>query len=64
MDINERIHECQEAIDLLVDKKILDVEFKPYNNNCWRLYIITNKGKLILTSCKDWDCPAIEKRDF
>ncbi len=64
MDIEERIHECQEAVDLLVDKKILDIKFKPYNHRCWKLFIITDQGNLVLTFCKDWDCPAIEKKDF
>jgi len=64
MNINERIQECQEAVKLLLDKKIENIKFKPYENNCWRLYIVTDKGKLVLTFCKDWDCPVIEKRDF
>jgi hypothetical protein len=60
MTIDERIQECQEAIQMLEDKKILEVKFKPYNRSCWRLYLTTDKGKLVMTFCKDWDCPVME----
>lgn len=63
MTINERIQECQEAIEKLVDKRIQSVKFKPYNHDCWRLYINTDKGKLVMTFCKDWECPVIEHRE-
>jgi hypothetical protein len=62
MAIEERIQECQDAIEKLEGKKILDVKFKPYNHDCWRLYLNTDKGKLVMTFCKDWECPVIEYR--
>jgi hypothetical protein len=62
MTIEERIRECQQAIEKLENKRILDVKFKPYNRNCWRLYLTTDKGKLVMTFCKDWECPVIEYR--
>jgi hypothetical protein len=62
MAIEERIRECQQAIEKLENKRVLDVKFKPYNRNCWRLYLTTDKGKLVMTFCKDWECPVIEYR--
>lgn len=56
----ERIHECEEAVEKLKNKNIRDVKFKQYNRDCWRLYLTTDKGKLILTFCKDWECPVID----
>jgi hypothetical protein len=63
MGIEEHAAECQEALEKLVDKKVLDIKFKPYNHNCWRLYINTDKGKLVMTFCEDWTCPVVEYRD-
>lgn len=62
MTIDEQIEECQDALEKLTGKKILEIKFKPYNHNCWRLYITTDKGKLVMTFCKDWKCPIIEHR--
>jgi len=53
---------CQEALEKLLGKKILDVKFKTYNNDCWRLHIDTDKGEMVMTFCKDWSCPAVEYR--
>lgn len=63
MKLNERLEECEEALKKLVDKKILDVKFKSYNENCWRMYIFTDKGKLVMTFCADWKCPVVEHRE-
>ena len=63
MALEERIQECQEAIQRLENKKILDVKFKTSNRDCWRLYLTTDKGMLVMTFCKDWECPAIEYRN-
>ena len=62
MSINEQIEECQEALEKLRGKKILKIKFKPYNHDCWRLYITTDKGKLVMTFCRNWKCPVIEHR--
>ncbi|MGZ7043141.1 MAG: hypothetical protein ACXVHM_00940 [Methanobacterium sp.] len=59
----ERITECEEAVMKLENKKIIDVKFKPSNRDCWRLHLTTDKGKLVMTFCKDWECPVIEYRD-
>jgi hypothetical protein len=59
---NERIKECEEAIIKLENKKILNVKFKAKDRDCWRLYLTTNKGKMVMTFCKDWECPVIEYR--
>jgi len=45
MKFEERTHECNEALNKLVGKKILEIEFKPYDNDCWRLYITSDKGR-------------------
>lgn len=63
MGIEEHAEECQEALQKLANKKVLDIKFKPYNNDCWRLYINTDKGKLVMTFCNDWTCPVVEYRD-
>lgn len=62
MNIDEKIKECQETLEKLVNKKITGVKFKPYNNDCWRLYLDTNKGKIVMTVCSHWDCPVMEYR--
>ncbi len=62
MKFEERTQECNDALNKLVGKKILEIEFKPYDNNCWRLYITTDKGKMVMTFCRDWTCPEIEHR--
>jgi len=53
MTIEESIQECHEAIEKLECKKIIDVRFKPCNHDCWRLYLTTDKGKIVMTFCKD-----------
>jgi hypothetical protein len=63
MEIGEYAAECQEALKKLIDKKVLDIKFKQYDNNCWRLYINTDKGKMIMSFCEDWKCPVVEYRD-
>jgi len=54
--------ECQEALEKLIDKKIVDVNFKTYDDDCWRLHIDTDKGEMVMTFCKDWVCPVVEYR--
>ncbi len=53
---------CQEALEKLLDKKIVNVKFKSHNSDCWRLHIDTDKGKMVMTFCKDWTCPVVEYR--
>nr|WP_243687541.1 hypothetical protein [Methanobacterium formicicum] len=38
----------------------MDCSFRAYNNNCWRLYIVTDTGKMVMTFCPDWSCPVVE----
>lgn len=60
MVINEQVEECQETLEKLIGKKILEIKFKPYNHDCWRLYITTDKDELVMTFCKDWKCPVTQ----
>lgn len=60
---NELEGNCQEALEKLLDKKILDVSFKTRDSDCWRLHINTDKGEMVMTFCKDWVCPVVEYRD-
>ena len=53
---------CQEALEKLLDKKIIKVKFKTHNNDCWRLHIDTDQGNMVMTFCKDWTCPVVEYR--
>jgi len=52
---------CQKALKKLLDKKIVDVKFKTHDD-CWRLHIDTDKGKMVMTFCRDWSCPVVEYR--
>ena len=38
MNLEEHAQECNDALSDLIGKKILDVEFKPIDTNCWNLY--------------------------
>ena len=62
MKFEEHAQECNEALTKLVGKKILEIQYKPYDNDCWRLYITTNKGKMVMTFCRNWNCPEVEHR--
>lgn len=64
MKFEEHAQECNEALNELVGKKVLEIEFKPYDNNCWRVYIRTDSGKMVMSFCKDWSCPEVEIRDW
>jgi hypothetical protein len=63
MKLTNHTRECQEALENLVGKKVVDIKFKTQNNDCWRLYITTDKGEMVMTFCKDWICPVVEQRD-
>jgi hypothetical protein len=58
-----QIKECQEQLDKLKGRKVIDSWFKTYGNNCWRLYIATDKGKMVMTFCPDWPCPVVEHHE-
>ncbi len=62
MNLEEHAQECNNALSDLIGKEILDIEFKPVDNNCWKLYITTNTGKLVMSFCKNWSCPEVETR--
>jgi hypothetical protein len=62
MNLEEHAQECNDALNDLVGKKIMDIEFKPVDNNCWKLYITTNTGKLVMSFCNSWSCPEVENR--
>ncbi|MDI6703017.1 hypothetical protein U2150_07590 [Methanothermobacter wolfeii] len=55
--------ECAENLMELVGRKVVDVRFKVYDDECWRIYIITDSGKMVMTFCRDWKCPVVEKRN-
>ncbi len=57
MDLEEHAHECNEALSDLIGKEILDIQFKPVDVNCWKLYITTKTGKMVMSFCKNWSCP-------
>lgn len=62
MDMDQHEKECQDALSDFKGTKIDDIWFKSFNENCWRLYIITDKGKMVMTFCKEWHCPVVESR--
>lgn len=64
MKFEEHAQECNEALSKLVGKKILEIQYKPYDNDCWRLYITTDKGKLVMSFCRNWVCPEVEHRNL
>lgn len=61
--LDEQTKECKEALSKLVGKKILEIDFKSYDDKCWRVYIDTDKGKMVMTFCKKWSCPVVEMRE-
>lgn len=63
MTLEEHAQECNDALGRLVGKKVLEIKFKPYENNCWRLYINTDKGNMVMSFCRDWSCPEVESRE-
>ncbi|MFB2623359.1 MULTISPECIES: hypothetical protein [Methanothermobacter] len=55
--------ECAANLMELVGKRVVDVEFRTYDDKCWRIYITTDSGGIVMTFCRDWKCPVVEKRD-
>jgi hypothetical protein len=64
MKTENQVKECQEELEKLRDRKVRESWFKTYGNNCWRLYIITDRGKMVMTFCPDWNCPVVEHHDL
>jgi hypothetical protein len=62
MNLEEHAQECNNALSDLIGKEILDIEFKSIDINCWKLYITTNTGKMVMSLCKNWSCPEVENR--
>ena len=60
MTNEEHAKECQQQLKKLTGKKVVDSCFRAYDNNCWRLYIVTDTGKMVMTFCPDWSCPVVE----
>jgi hypothetical protein len=60
----EQSHECKEVLEKLVGKKVVGIDFKTYENECWRIYITTDQGQMVMTFCKDWGCPVVEDRAY
>ena len=63
MTFEEHAQECNDALSRIIGKKVLEIKFKPYENNCWRLYINTDKGDMVMSFCRDWSCPEVESRE-
>ena len=63
MVMNEQVEECQDALKKLIGKKIVEIKFKPYNHDCWKLFITTDKDELVMTFCRDWKCPVTQYKD-
>lgn len=61
--LDEQKRECKQELEKLVGKKILEIDFRTYNNECWRVYLNTDKGKMVMTFCKKWSCPVVEMRE-
>jgi uncharacterized protein YbcI len=57
-----QIKECEEALEALIGKKVLNIHFDTEENDCWRFYIETDGGEFVMTFCHDWACPVVEKR--
>lgn len=62
IDLDENTKECKQTLEKLIGKKIIDIDFKYYDDECWRVYIGTDKGKMVMTFCKKWGCPVVELR--
>ncbi len=61
MTLQEQLNDCKETLTQLVGKKVKDVDFKS-SEECWRIYIYTDQGKIVMSYCHGWVCPAIEHR--
>lgn len=64
MKMNQHEKECQDALKDFKGTKIHDIWFKAFNEDCWRLYIITDKAKMVMTFCTEWHCPVVESRSL
>lgn len=53
---------CQEDLEKLIGKKIINVTFKSHSEDCWRMHIDTDQGRVVMTFCRDWPCPVVEYR--
>ncbi len=63
MVVNGQVEECQNSLEKLIGKKIVEIKFKPYDHDCWKLFITTDKDELVMTFCRDWKCPVTQYRD-
>jgi len=46
-----------------VGKNVKNVEFES-SEDCWRIYIHTDQGKIVMSFCKGWACPVVEHRSL
>lgn len=63
MDNGTQAEEYQKELDKLKGRKVMNSWIKTYGNNCWRLYIVTDKGKMVMTFCPDWSYPVVEHHE-
>ena len=62
MEEEIQVKECQEELAKLNGEKIIDSWFKK-DGECWRLYIATDRGKMVMTFCPHWSCPVVEHHE-
>ncbi len=63
MHLDQQHQECQEALEKLQGRKVLAISFETHNDKCWSLHIETDKGNLVMTYCKTWNCPVVQHRE-
>ena len=61
MTQQEQLNDCKKTLEKLVGKKVKNVDFKS-SEECWRIYIYTDQGKIVMSYCNGWVCPAVEHR--
>jgi hypothetical protein len=59
-----QLKECEEALAALIGKKVLDIRFDVEEVDCWRFNLETDGGEFVMTFCRDWACPVVEKRSL
>ncbi|MBU4534530.1 MAG: hypothetical protein KKF16_01585 [Euryarchaeota archaeon] len=61
MTQQEQLKDCKKTLQQLVGKNVKNVDFET-SEDCWRIYIHTDQGKIVLSFCKGWFCPVVEHR--
>ncbi len=56
------INECKKNLEKLIGKKIVKVDFKIYDDECWRIHLSTDEGRFVMSFCRSWTYPIVEHR--